>query len=149
MPFPQPIICLRFLLFLDEKFISIELCALLGFAARKKPSEKCVKVGVVEGGWKQDFTFVLKRIAGSYLYGSAYGLSWTVNNLVVSKSDVKFLKLSHGSVPLLSGCSVAQTDAERGVSLSLALSLSLLSSPLSLFLSPPPSPTCRRLPRDQ
>lgn len=60
VPLPQPIICLPFLLFLKEKLISIELCALLGFAARKKPSEKRVKVGVVEGvGWRGGGTRIL------------------------------------------------------------------------------------------
>lgn len=92
----------------EEKFSSIELRVLLRFTARKKASEKSAREAE-----KEDFTFVLQRIARSYLYGSAYGLSRTVNNLVVGKSDVKFLELSHGSVPLLSGRSVARTDADR------------------------------------
>lgn len=48
---------------------------------------------------EEKLTFVLQRVAGSYFHSPAYWLSRTVNDLVVGKSDIKFLKLSHGSAP--------------------------------------------------
>lgn len=56
----------------------------------------------VHPAWKLlggNLTFVLQRVAGSYFHSSAYRLSRTVHHLVVGKSDIKFLKLSHGSAP--------------------------------------------------
>lgn len=83
----------------EEKFIYIELrraCATEPGGARRigtkqLPRRKC---------WRRAFTFVLQRVAGPYLHSPAYWLSRTVNDLVVGKSDIKFLKLSHGSSPL-------------------------------------------------
>lgn len=82
--------------------------------------------------WKhvgEYFTFVLQRVAGSYFHRSAYGFSRTVNNLVVGKSDVKFLKLSHRcaalrSAPLLGRCA----SRRRCCSLSPAAASSLPTS---------------------
>lgn len=54
----------------------------------------------VEKHVRRKLTFVLQRVAGSYFHGSTYGLSRTVNHLIVRESDIKFLKLSHGSAPL-------------------------------------------------
>lgn len=51
---------------------------------------------------KRKLTFVLQRVRGSYLHSSANGLSRAVNHLVVGKSNVKFLKLAHGSAPFRS-----------------------------------------------
>lgn len=58
-----------------------------------------------------ELTFELQRVTGPYFHSSAYGLSRPVNHLIVGKSNIKFLKLSHGSSPLLRRSASLQSSA--------------------------------------
>lgn len=66
-------------------------------AAREEKPFLCLSGDMLK---ELNVTFVVQRGAGSYFHSPAYRLSRSVNHLVVGKSDIKFLQLSHGSSPL-------------------------------------------------
>lgn len=68
-------------------------------------------------------TFEMQRLGGSYLHRPAYRLPRTVNHLVVGKSNIKFLKLSHGSAPHYSATSSALRISDAALSPAAASSL--------------------------
>lgn len=105
------------------------LCDFLNPSATISPASSLNNV-------ESTLTFVRQRAAGSYFHVTVHRLSRSVNHLVVGKSDDKFLKLSHDSVPLPRYSATAAPCSYR-----LPESYCTVGCRAHLLLRPPPSPS--------